>query len=59
VTVVSGAAERLIQQLIRQGAKPAIVKQARENLAVLKHTLDSDEPQLSAFEDEFATECRP
>ena len=53
------AQEALIQRLMSQGAKPAIVKQAREHLKVLNGKLESDEGQLSAFEDEFAAECRP
>ena len=49
--------ERFIQQLIAQGAKPAVIAQAKERLATLKDTLESDVAQLSAFRDEFAADC--
>ena len=48
-----------IQQLIKQGAKPAIVAQAKDRLTMLEDKLESDEAQLSAFQDEFAASCRP
>jgi hypothetical protein len=49
--------EALIQQLIKQKAKPEIIKAAQERLAMLQSTLESDEAQLSAFQDEFAADC--
>jgi hypothetical protein len=51
------AQESFIQQLTKQGAKPAIIKQAKQRLTMLNDTLESDEAQLSAFQDEFAADC--
>jgi hypothetical protein len=53
------AQERLIAQLTKQGAKPAIIKQAKDVLASLENKLASDEAQLSAFRDEYAAEGCP
>jgi hypothetical protein len=52
------AQERLIRRLIKTNAKPALIEQAQERLKMLKHKLETDEAQLSAFEDEFAADCR-
>jgi hypothetical protein len=52
------AQETFIQQLIRQGAKPAVVDQATQRLTMLQSKLQDDEAQLSAFQDEFAADCR-
>ena len=53
------AQERFIRQLTKQGAKPAIINQAKQRLEMLNSTLEGDEAQLIGFQEEFAAECRP
>jgi hypothetical protein len=48
------AQERLIAQLTKQGANPAIIQKAKDVLASLQDKLSTDEAQLSAFRDEYA-----
>lgn len=51
------AQENFIRQLRKEQAKPALIKQAEERLAMLQNKLELDEAQLSAFQDEFAADC--